>query len=189
MKLKYLQIVSLLFLVLAGCKDKVNTMENQSDNLNKYQEYVSEVTHGIISARSEVRLVMKQPVASWESGKELNDVLTVSPKVSGKVIVLDDRTISFVPEKAFKQNTEYAFTFDLEQVITDVPEDLEELTFVIKTLEQQFSIYTNPIQSYSKEKQYIEGQLRSADVLSLEVAKQLVNVTQNGKEIKIKFKK
>ena len=121
MKLKYFQIISLLFLVLAGCKEKVNTLENQSDNLNKYQNYVSEVTHGIISSRSEVRLVLKQPVATWESGTELNDLLSVSPKVDGKVMVLDNRTISFVPEKAFKQNTEYAFTFELGDVINDVP--------------------------------------------------------------------
>ncbi|WP_158974760.1 alpha-2-macroglobulin [Cellulophaga sp. L1A9] len=187
MKLKYFQIISLLFLFLTGCNEKVNTLEDQSDNLNKYQEYVSEVTHGIISARSDVRLVLKQPVTSWESGTELTNVLSVSPKVAGKVVVLDSRTISFVPEKAFKQNTEYAFTFNLGEVIKEVPADLEELTFVIKTLEQQFSVYTNPIQSYSKEKQYIEGQLRSADILSLAIAKDLVNVTQNGKDIKVKF--
>lgn len=187
MKFKSL-LLSLLVIFFVGCNKKSKSLENQSDNLNKYQEYISEVTHGIISTKSDVRVVLKQPVATWSNGLELSsDLLEVSPKVSGKVVALDDRTISFIPEKGFNQNTEYSITFELGEVIKDVPKDLDELTFLVKTLEQQFNIYTNSLQSYSREKQYIEGQLRGADVLSLEIAKDLLKVKQNGKDINVKF--
>lgn len=187
MKIKSLPLI-LVFLFFIGCKDKTSTLENQSDNLNKYQEYVSEVTNGIISAKADVRVVLKSPIKTWNSGDVLDsNLFEISPKVDGKVIALDDRTIAFVSEKGFSQNTEYTFTLALKKIIEDIPKELETLTFVVKTLEQQFAIYANALQSYSKEKQFIEGQLRSADVLSLQVAKDLIKVKQAGKDIKVKF--
>lgn len=180
-------IVAILF-VFAACKDKSNEITNQSDNLNKYQEYITEVTQGIISSKSDVRVVLSNPVTNWNNGDVLEaNLFKVSPKVAGKVVALDSRTIAFVPEKNFKQNTEYRFTLALSDIVKEVPEDLETLTFSIKTLEQQFNIYTNALQSYSKEYQFIEGQLRSSDVLTLEVAETLIIVKQKGKEIPVKF--
>ena len=61
------------------------------------------------------------------------------------------------------------------------------MTFGVKTLQQQFNIYTDALQSYSKSRQYINGQLRASDMLSLETAKQLISVTYKGKSIKVKF--
>ena len=185
-----IRLFSLAFAVLFifSCKDKSIDFKNQSDNLNRYQEYISEVTHGIIASKSDVRVVLKAPVTSWKNGATLDkSLIEVSPSVNGKVIALDDRTIAFVPENGFKQNTEYSFTLALGDIVKDIPNDLEELTFLVKTIEQQFTIYTNPIQSYSKEKQYIEGQLRSADLLTLDIAQKLIQVKQNGKDIKVKF--
>src|SRR5690606_25907528 len=56
-----------------------------------------------------------------------------------------------------------------------------------KTLKQQFNIYTQALRSYSRDYQYLEGQLRSADKLGLESAKKLVGASQNGKAIPVKF--
>lgn len=186
MKLKYLFPV--IILLLSSCKDKVNDVKNQADNLNKYQEYITEVTQGIISSRSDVRVVLNTPIESWNNNDVLDSGLfEVSPKVAGKVVALDSRTIAFVPEKEFKQNTEYQFTLALSDIIKEIPSELGTLDFMVKTIEQQFNIYTNALQSYFKDKQYLEGQLRSSDVLSLEVAQQLLSVKQKGKDIPVKF--
>ena len=146
------------------------------------------MSHGIISVRADVRVVLSRPVDSWESGKELDgDLLVVFPKTSGKVIALDSRTIAFVPEAGFQQDSSYGFTLDLGSVISGVPKELRKFNFEVQTLKQQFNVYTQALQSYSKDYQYLEGQLKSADQLSLERAKQLLDVKQKGKMVPVKF--
>jgi uncharacterized protein YfaS (alpha-2-macroglobulin family) len=188
MRIKSFFYISVLLFVLAGCKSKKETPAEQFENLNKYQEYITEVTHGIISAQSDVRVVLNTPIESWNNGDELDArLLSVSPRTKGKVVSLDNRTIAFIPEDGFKQDTEYTFELELSDIIQDIPKDLISMTFGVKTLQQQFNIYTDALQSYSKSKQYINGQLRASDVLSLENAKELVSVTHKGKKINVKF--
>ena len=184
-----IRAVVVLFLIgLLGCTSKNDNKAEQFDNLDNFREYISEVSHGIISAQSDVRVVLSQPVSSWIGGDELNfDLLRVSPEIKGKVVALDDRTIAFIPENGFDQDTEYRFTLALQAIINEVPDELKTLAFGVKTLKQQFNVYSRALQSYSKGRQFIEGQLRSADQLSLETAKQLVRVVQNGKPIPVNF--
>ena len=178
--------LSLLFLV--GCTNKNNKSIENLNDLNKYQKYISEVSHGIISAKSDVRIVLNQPIESWNNGDELdNDLLLVTPKVKGKVVALNKRTIAFIPEERFKQDTEYIFTLVLKDIVKDIPKDLKTLVFGVKTQKQQFNVYTEPLQSYSKEKQFVNGQLRSSDVMSLQIAKELISISHKGVSIKIKF--
>ncbi|MBC8766679.1 hypothetical protein H4O18_01610 [Arenibacter sp. BSSL-BM3] len=179
---------ALIFLFIFGCNPKKDTGKTPIDNLNLYQEYITEVSHGIISVKADVRVVLNRPIDSWESGQELNnDLLQVVPKTKGKVVALDSRTIAFIPEVSFQQDSTYGFTLDLGAIINDVPKDLRHFNFSVKTLKQQFNIYTQAVQSYSKDYQYIEGQLKSADQLSLKNAKQLLEVKQKGKSVSVKF--
>ena len=77
------------------------------DNINLYQEYITEVSHGIIPADTEVRVVLREPLAHLEAGRELDaGLLRVSPKTKGKVVALDGRTIAFVPKGKLKQDTD-----------------------------------------------------------------------------------
>ncbi|QCX02087.1 hypothetical protein FGM00_18930 [Aggregatimonas sangjinii] len=188
MKFKPLFQFSLCIFLFVGCTSKQETPAEQFENLNKFQEYITEVSHGIISAQSDVRVVLNTPVASWSNGDELDsDLLQVSPRTKGKVVALDNRTVAFVPESGFEQDTEYKFTLAVSDLIDELPEELSTMTFGVKTLKQQFNIYTNALQSYSKSRQYITGQLRTSDVLPLNTAKQLVSATYKGKSIKVKF--
>ncbi|SDL64955.1 alpha-2-macroglobulin family protein [Kriegella aquimaris] len=181
-------VVVLFLIILLGCTSKKDNKPEQFDNPDNFRAYISEVSHGIISTQSNVRVVLNQPVASWSGGDELNSKLfQVSPDMKGKVVALNDRTIAFIPENGFNQDTEYSFTLALQTILKEVPDVLKTLTFGVKTLKQQYNVYTNALQSYSKELQFIEGQLRSADQLSLETAKQLIKVEQNGKSIPIYF--
>lgn len=186
MRIKFL-VPFVLFLFVLSCSEKAKTFEDFSD-LNQYHEIVSEVSHGIISVKSDVRVVLNTPIDSWQNGNELdNDLLQVSPNVKGKVVSLNDRTIAFIPENGFEQDTEYQFTLNVKKLVKEVPEELETLTFGVKTLKQQFNVYTNELQSYSKDWQYVEGQIRLADVISSEDVKKLISVEHKGKSVKLKF--
>ncbi|MCM4150510.1 hypothetical protein DHD05_02810 [Arenibacter sp. N53] len=179
---------TLLFLFIFSCNSKKDTAKTPIDNLNLYQDFITEVSHGIISVKADVRVVLNRPVDSWESGQVLgSDLLQVIPKTKGKVVALDRRTIAFIPEVSFQQDSTYGFTLDLGAIIPEAPKDLQHFNFSVKTLKQQFSVYAQTVQSYSKDYQYIEGQLKSADQLSLKNAKQLLVVKQKGKNVPVKF--
>ncbi len=188
MKVNVISLLFFGFVLILGCTSKEDKTANTFSDLSKYETYVSEVSHGIISTKSDVRVVLQQPVSGWENGNEQDKkLLLVSPKVKGRVVSLDDRTIAFIPEKGFKQDTEYSFTFNLGEIEKSASNEIKKMVFGVKTLKQQFNVYTEALQSYSKDWQYLKGQIRCADVLSLETAKELISVKQNGKEVKIKF--
>lgn len=183
-----LLIRTLVLLLVFGCKQKQENGKMTMDNINLYQEYITEVSHGIIPVDTEVRVVLREPLAQLESGKELDsDLLRATPKTKGKVMALDGRTIAFVPENKLEQDTTYEFTLDLGRLLADVPKELNKFNFGVRTIKQQFNIYTQALQSYSRDFQYVDGQLRSADKLDLETAKKLVGAVQNGKVVPIKF--
>lgn len=178
----------LLFLLIIGCSSEKGSPDHQLDNLNRFQDYITQVSHGIISAQTDVRIILNEPIKGWNQGDELDsDLLKISPKIKGKVVSLDDRTIAFIPENGFEQDTEYQFSMNLKDIIENLPEDLEILFFSVKTLKQQFNIYTDALQSFSTEKQYLTGQLRLADEFTLDKAKQLVTATHKGKSVNLEF--
>lgn len=175
-----------LIMLISSCKNKELTKE--FDNLHRYQEYISQVSQGIISTKSDVRVVLNEPITAWESGVPLDKGLFIAnPGVKGNVVALNNKTIAFVPETGFNPDTEYTFTLAVDKIIKEVPKELSTLTFGVKTLKQQFNVYTTPLQSYTGERQYLDGQLRSADVLDLTTVKKLISVYQNGKAVQLKF--
>lgn len=177
-----------LAIVLVGCKDKKDTALEQRENLYEFRQYISNVTSGVISTQSDVRVVLRNPTAKFQGNQILeDDILKVSPQTQGKVVALNNQSIAFVPENGFKQDTEYSFTLDLKAIIDTIDSDYKNFTFKVKTIKQQFNITTEHLQSYSKDWQYVQGILRSSDVMDLRTAKSLVSASQNGKSLSIKF--
>lgn len=180
----------ILAIVLVGCKDKTKTATEQRENLFEFREYISNVTNGIISTQSDVRVVLRNPSSNLHKDQILEDaILNVSPKTEGKVVALTNQSIAFIPDHGFEQDTEYSFSLDLKAIIDTIDSEYKTFNFKVKTIKQQFNITTEHLQSYSKEWQYLEGTLRSSDVMDLSTAKSLVRASQNGKSLNIKFDK
>ncbi|SHJ49131.1 alpha-2-macroglobulin family protein [Aquimarina spongiae] len=182
----------LLFVTLIfSCKkkDEAEMARSNASELSKYHEYISDISSGVISVHDQVYVVLQTPIEGWSDNQELpSDLLSVSPRVKGKVIAVNNRTISFQPETQFKEDTQYTFTLDLEDLVEGLKDGLDdEFVFGVKTLKQQFSVLTNNLQSYSKDWQYIDGTLSSSDQMIFEIAKQLVTATQKGKKVSVKF--
>lgn len=178
----------ILAMVIVGCKDTKDSAAEQRQNLFEFREYISNISSGVISSHSDVRVVLRNPSSKLQKDKILEDaVLKVSPNVKGKVVALNNQSIAFVPEHSFRQDTEYTFSLDLEAIIDTVDSEYETFTFKLKTIKQQFNVTTEHLQSYSKEWQYVEGTLRSSDAISLNDAESLVTAYQNEKPLHIKF--
>lgn len=185
MKFTKLLIVILTLIAFSSCKKK--TTETQTSNKNDFKGYIANVSSGIISKKSDVRIVLVQPVAEWSNDLELDDAyFSVSPKVKGKWIALNNRTISFQPETALQQNTEYVFKVHLNK-FQKTEKGLTDFSFKVKTIKQDFIITTNTMQSYNRDWQYLVGNIKASDVLLLEDAKKLVSATQDGSPLTIKF--
>ena len=64
---------------------------------------------------------------------------------------------------------------------------LEEFKFSIKTLKQDFIVNVMDLQSYSRELNYLNGTIQTSDLLDFATGSKLVEATQDGKKLKIKF--
>ncbi|MGC1205911.1 MAG: MG2 domain-containing protein [Flavobacteriaceae bacterium] len=184
MSLKNLFAFALIVSLAASCKKKVV----ETDNLFKFKDYISYTTSGIISVASPIQINLANEVEGWEMNQEITDkIVTIKPHVEGKLKIANKHTLIFTPDENLEPNTEYTVVVKLKDIYKNIPNEFNEYTFQFKTITPNFNIETNHLQSYSKNWQYIEGVIKSADVISINDAKNLVEALQNGKKLNLVF--
>ena len=186
--MKQFRVVNLLLIVFLALSCSKDSKDFNSD-FSLYKEYILNFSSGLVSASNDIRVVLAFDKKEWTPNQELDsDYFTISPSVDGKVVALSNNTIAFVPKKPLENDKEYQVTFHLSEV-KDVPKELKNFNFTIKTIKQDFVINTQDLQSYSKDFSYLNGTITTSDNLDLDIAKKLVQVTQNGKPLKVKIDK
>tara|TARA_R110002096_G_scaffold435120_1_gene659415 strand:+ start:3695 stop:9265 length:5571 start_codon:yes stop_codon:yes gene_type:complete len=184
MSLKNLFAFALIVSLAASCKKKVV----ETDNLFKFKDYISYTTSGINSVASPIQINLANEVEGWEMNQEITDkIVTIKPHVEGKLKIANKHTLIFTPDENLEPNTEYTVVVKLKDIYKNIPNEFNEYTFQFKTITPNFNIETNHLQSYSKNWQYIEGVIKSADVISINDAKNLVEALQNGKKLNLVF--
>ena len=185
MKVKYLFLTLVVSVMLFSCKKDLN---QEPDNIFKFRDYISYTTSGLVSVAEAIKIDLVKEVDSWEPTMELSDkFISISPEIDGKLVALNNRSFVFQPSKNLEPNTEYTVTIFLHKIYNNVPEEFKKFTFKFKTIEQNFSINTTDFQSYDREWKYIEGVVRTTDVLSLDDAKTVISASQKNKNLKIKW--
>ncbi|WP_179337328.1 alpha-2-macroglobulin family protein [Winogradskyella ludwigii] len=176
---KHLLLLLILTLVFSCKKKPVET-----DNIFKYRDYISYTTSGVVSITTPIKINLAKDVEGWEMDQEIDaNVIKTQPHIQGTLKALNKHTLLFTPDEPLEPATEYAVTLKLGDIYKTTPTEFEDYTFQFKTITPSFSIMTNNIQSYSKEWQYVLGQLRSSDVINLKDAKKLVSAKQNKKDL------
>lgn len=179
-----------MFFLFQGCNKKSAADFNSDFSL--FKEYIVSFTGGIVSAKSDIRVVLAFD-NNWKVNQVLDDdLLDISPNVHGKVVALSNNTIAFIPEKKLESGTEYQVTLHLDKLNPKVAEkhkELSEFNFTVKTIKQDFIVNTLDVQSYSKEYQYLNCVLKTADNIDLETAKKLIEAEHNGNDLKVIFEK
>lgn len=184
MSFKKLFTFAILIFLVVSCKKK----EVETDNLFKFREYISYTTSGLVSVAEPIEINLAKEVNGWEMGKELTEnLVTITPYVQGKLTVANNHALLFIPDEHLEPSTEYTVSVNLKDIYKKISKEFETYTFQFKTITPNFSIETNNLQSYSKNWQYLETVLRSADMLSLEDAKKLVQAYQADKKLSIVF--
>jgi uncharacterized protein YfaS (alpha-2-macroglobulin family) len=183
--MKKLFFLALISLSLITCKDK--TADN-NDNLFKFKEYIYNTTAGVVSVAETIEISFAKDVSDFKEATELkNGIVSISPKVKGKTYLKDARHIEFVPEEKLEPNTEYTVKVALSKLFSKVPSEFKKYQFQFKTIEPNFVINTRNLQSYSKKWQYLEGYLSSADILTLDQCKTIINAKQEGTNLSVKW--
>ncbi len=187
MKLKVLLILFLYVIFTPSCSKKSSSDFNSDFHL--YKEYITNFTSGLISTKSDFRVILNFEKSDWKQNQVLDDDLfSIRPAIKGKVVALSSNIISFIPENKLDQNTEYQVSFNLKKII-DVPKNLEQFNFTVKTIKQDFIINTLDIQSYNKDYQYLNAEFKTADDMSIEEAEKIISVKYDDQNLKIKFDK
>ena len=186
MKLQKLLLTVILCVAFITCKDK--NPQSATNNIFKFKEYINYTTSGLVSVAEPIKIELFKEVEGWASNKEVSEkFISISPSINGKLSAVNSRSLLFQPSKNLEPNKEYTVTVYLGKIYNNVPSEFKTYTFKFKTIEQNFSVATTNIQSYSKEWQYIEGIVKTADILTLENAKNLVSAKQKSKQLPIKW--
>lgn len=175
MKIKKLLSVFVILILIFSCKkEKIKT-----DNIYKFKDYISYTTSGIISTSEKININLAKEVAGWEANQEISDdILTIQPFVNGKIKTVNKHAFIFIPDENLEADTEYTVTIKLKEIYKNISHEFRDYTFQFKTITPNFTLQTNSLQSYSKEFQYLEGVVKSADIISLENAKKLLKANQ-----------
>jgi hypothetical protein len=187
MKTRY-TFYCLFFLALIHSCSKKSAAEFNS-NFSAFKPYITNFSGGLISAQSDVRVVLAFSNEEWKKDQVLDrDLFSISPSVEGKVVALSTSTIAFVPSQKLTSDTEYQVTLHLSKLIK-TPKELEDFNFTVKTIKQDFVVSTADVQSYSPAFQYLNASLKTADQMDFETASKLISAEQNGKKLNLKFDK
>ncbi len=182
MKTKNFFKVFVIFLFIVSC----NKQEIKTDNIYKFKEYISYTTSGLVSKTANININFTKEVDGWEANKEVSSrILSVKPFVNGKIKILNKHAFSFIPDEDFDADTEYTVLVKLNEIFKEIPEDYKNYTFQFKTIASNFNVQTKTLQSYSKEYQYLKGDVKSADIITLANAKKLIMASQQGIKKKI----
>lgn len=175
-----------LVLVLISCKKE--TSSEETDNLFKFRNYISYTTAGRVSVADPIQINLTKDVEGWSMGQELSKkLIQIEPYVEGKLMVENAHSLVFIPDENLQADTEYSVSVKLSDIYKDQPKEYKTYTFQFKTIAPNFSVMTGNLQSYSKSWQYMEATLKSADVINIQQAKQLVQATQNGKKLSLQW--
>ncbi len=183
-----------LFSIFLSLAFLVSCSKNKASDFNSdfslFKGLISSFTSGFVSTKSDFRVQLVTSHPEWKPNQELDsDLFEISPNVKGKVIALSPNTIAFVPKNKLEQNTLYQITLKMENIAKEIPENLSDFNFSVKTFKQDFIVQPEDLQSYSKDWYYLHGTLKFADELAFEEAKQLISATHFEKDLKIKFEK
>ena len=168
--IKTVLLISFVSITVFSCKKDDKSSNN--DNLFKYRDYVYYTTSGSISTSAPVKIVLAKDVDGWEANQEITEkVFSISPSVKGKLQTLNKRTLIFVPDEPLKSNTTYTVSLKLKKLFP-IKDEFKRYKFSFSTLKQNFKINTNDLQSYSKNWQYLKGNIQFADDIAIEKIKQ-----------------
>jgi uncharacterized protein YfaS (alpha-2-macroglobulin family) len=182
--MKLVLYFTVITLLLHSCQKSGKDFDS---DYTLYRDYITSFSSGTVSTKSDIKVGLAFSKKEWQVNKELDtDYFSISPGVKGKVFLLEGNVLAFRPDKKLEQDTEYRITLHLSKFV-NVPSELADFNFRVKTIKQDFMVSTRDLQSYNRDWQFLNASLKASDYLDIETAKKLVKAEQQGKQLPVRF--
>lgn len=177
----YLTVITMLF---HACSQSGKDFDS---DYTLYRDYITSFSSGIVSSKADIQVGLAFAKKEWQDGQELDkDYFSVSPSAEGKVVFLAGNIIAFRPTKKLDQDTEYRVTLHLSKFI-EVPNTLKDFNFRVKTIKQDFLVTVQDLQSYNRDWQYLNANIKTSDNMDIATVKKLVTAEQDGRKLPVRF--
>lgn len=173
--------ICLILSVLFSCKN--TTKPKEAVNVNQFQDYVTSYTEQRISVGSDFKVHLKQEI---DSSKVSEAIFSIAPSISGTV-KQDGNVLTFIPKQKLEANKEYVVTLHLSKLYANVPNNLKDFTFNVKTKDLLFTVSLKSPKVYDKNWNYIEGSITASDVINTSKLKTLLKSNYNSKTLPINY--
>ena len=143
----------LLFLLLAIASYSCTNSSNNNivtEIKPGFENYITGFTSGkqLSTTSSFVIRFQKNVNDTIKAGDQvLEKSFEFDPKIKGKTIWINSRSMKFVPDEALKSASIYSIKFHLENFM-DVPKEFQILEYQIRTIDQSFRFADNGLSTY-----------------------------------------
>ncbi len=188
-KVRTLLVLLTLTFLTFSCGEKEQKQALKIDQ--GFREYISAFTGGLVSSKSTITIKLssayKQEV---EPGTEVDDKLfSFSPKIKGKTVWVDGRTIEFRPSEPLLSDTEYKGTFTLDK-ICNTSGKYSEFPIQIKVIKQDIRIENgqlSPMNTNEYKAYKYTGTIVSADEMDNTTVETLLKAVYDNAELEINW--
>ena len=188
-------LITTLIILVTSC----NSSKNETIQVSpQFSKYISAFTEGVIPNNSSIIIELKKNINNEElqklkvgnSNAVNGKILKFEPHISGEAFWVDNRTIEFFPKSLLEPNLLYTGTVNLNQII-DVPNNMSEFKFQFQTKPLNITVNIEKTTPYPNDLrwQQIHGVLSATDNINDYFIDELVSAKQNGKILKINWKK
>ncbi|WP_430614050.1 alpha-2-macroglobulin family protein [Flavobacterium sp. JP2137] len=184
MKLKLWLFLVIGLTVFQACK---KSSKDFNSDPSLFKDHITSYTSGLISTKNPIQVGLQAHTDQWKANQEIDEKLfSISPKVSGKIVYLANNSLSFIPEKKLDQNQEYQVTFHLSK-ISEVPKELRDFKFTVKTTKMDFAVETWDFQSVGENYYFLNGTITTSDWMSTEQANELITAKTGSVKNRVKL--
>ncbi len=157
-----------------------------------FRKYISGYTSRAISRTSSIRVRLLDAIENEQEREALleKDLFTFDPSIEGSKEWEDSRTIAFVPDEPLPSGKEFHAAFQLGKVLKDIPEELQELEFGFRTIQQDLNVHLDGLALYRMdllEREMVKGILKTADVANEDEVEKALTAIQGGKELDVRW--
>ena len=177
----------LLILLLVFLFHSCSKQEEQSQN-QPALKYIRYYPKNELSVAAPVDIQLKEKLPQYTTNQKLpSEFIKINPNIEGDLYVENGNLLRFVPRENLEPATTYQIIISLDELYDNLPDNESTFEFKFKTIEPDFRIGLQSIQSYDENWQYISAEIEASDILNLEDIKKSISAKQNDQDLDVRF--
>ncbi|MFT6246372.1 MAG: hypothetical protein ACJAXI_003150 [Crocinitomicaceae bacterium] len=181
-------LITLLIVIISGCGQTRQEIVKVDP---AFRKYVSAYTSGMVSREDAIQIELADEIEDYENYPDwkLQQLITVEPHVEGKVVLVHERLVEFVPSRPMGVNQFYTVSLKLNEFV-DVDAGFEVFKFQFATHAQSINVDFDGLRSYNRHElkyQKLEGSISTTDFEKTDHVKKALSIYLDGKKIPFKI--